>query len=505
MASIFDSGVAVSDANHLYWRSIPLQTQSIDFGGLFIARLNVFPSDPILDSQVENSGADVSTLDIRTNNEVSLSLSGPGSPDDFTPAAEQTIRLGIKHGSLEISSQVQNDTSNPYEWTGNADVGAMATAIRASVATETVVVIFDTESGSPIDLDTLSIGEDRTGDGDGATVSVVGNEGEGRAVAPLVDRVGDGDGAVVTTTGNEGEGEASATVAALTLADFDDTGLDVDAAALLVASAPGTTGNDIYADSDRGGTDTPLDGEIAISSNDTLISRIRRISDTVLVLNDNNNPGVLDLNTYFGTGGDGADLTLSLQTIADGLVSFAVADQLVNSGANFAQFTLPADAQTLLDNLATDDRWIFALARAATVDVAPSFTDSTGDDQSWIQNTAITDITVPTASGTPTPTYAVEGSTTSGDSLRHVHKGYQQAHQRRQATARSPFAPRTRRAMRTGRLTIRPAPSRPDHRHFRPSLTRTARSARRSHSTYPMQRAATCQSPTRSRERRRQA
>ena len=157
--------------------------------------------------------------------------------------------------------------------------------------------------------------------------------------------------------------------------------MDVDAAALLVASAPGTADSSPYVDSDRGGTDTPLDGEIAISSNDTLISRIRRISDTVLVLNDNNNPGVLDLNTYFGTGGDGADLTLYLQTIADGLVSFAVADQLVNSGANFAQFTLPADAQTLLDNLATDDRWILVLARAATVDVAPSFTDSTGDDQ----------------------------------------------------------------------------------------------------------------------------
>ena len=43
----------------------------------------------------------------------------------------------------------------------------------------------------------------------------------------------------------------------LTLADWNDDDLDVDAAALLEASAPGTTGNNPYADSDRGGTDSP--------------------------------------------------------------------------------------------------------------------------------------------------------------------------------------------------------------------------------------------------------
>ena len=43
----------------------------------------------------------------------------------------------------------------------------------------------------------------------------------------------------------------------LLLTDFDNTGLTVDAAALLTASAPGTTGNNPYADSDRGGTDSP--------------------------------------------------------------------------------------------------------------------------------------------------------------------------------------------------------------------------------------------------------
>ena len=48
------------------------------------------------------------------------------------------------------------------------------------------------------------------------------------------------------------------------------------------------------------------------------------------------------------------------------------------------------------------------------VNVAPSFSDDTGDAQTWEMGTAITDITVPTADGTPAPTYAVEGSLPAG-------------------------------------------------------------------------------------------
>ena len=94
----------------------------------------------------------------------------------------------------------------------------------------------------------------------------------------------------------------AAPAASLVLADFDDTGLAVDAAALLVASAPGTTGNNPYADSDRGGTDSPTDGELGLSPTNTVISRIRRHSATELNLNDNDNPAALSLGTYFACG-----------------------------------------------------------------------------------------------------------------------------------------------------------------------------------------------------------
>ena len=49
-----------------------------------------------------------------------------------------------------------------------------------------------------------------------------------------------------------------------------------------------------------------------------------------------------------------------------------------------------------------------------SADVAPVFSDDTGNAQSWTQNTAIASITVPAASGNPTPIYAVVGSLPSG-------------------------------------------------------------------------------------------
>ena len=59
----------------------------------------------------------------------------------------------------------------------------------------------------------------------------------------------------------------------------------------------------------------------------------------------------------------------------------------------------------------------YTTAAAPPADVAPSFTDDTGNAQSWTQNTAITPITVPAASGTPTPTYAAVGSLPAGISF----------------------------------------------------------------------------------------
>ena len=60
------------------------------------------------------------------------------------------------------------------------------------------------------------------------------------------------------------------------------------------------------------------------------------------------------------------------------------------------------------------DYSLSATATTATATVAPAFADGTGDAQSWTQNTAITSITVPEATGTPTPTYAAVGALPAG-------------------------------------------------------------------------------------------
>ena len=188
-----------------------------------------------------------------------------------------------------------------------------------------------------------------------------------RQTTPTVDHAVDaGDAAYAFALPQPTVTHTAAPTAQLVLSDSDDTGLEVVAKALLAASAAATVaGNIFWADADRAGTDTPLDGELGLGANNTVISRFRRVSATVLVLNDNDNPSAFDIGAYFNTGGGGNDLTLYFQTLS-GEVSFSVATQLVNQGGAFAQFTLPAAAQTLLDGIASGDRFIFKAARPST-------------------------------------------------------------------------------------------------------------------------------------------
>ena len=137
----------------------------------------------------------------------------------------------------------------------------------------------------------------------------------------------------------------------LTLAEWDDTGLDVEFSALIEVS--GTS--DLYADADRGGTDTPLDGELGIGDDETRVSRIRWISSSGrLVFNDNDNPAALAINTYFATGGAGNDLTFYVTDLS-GTYTFNIADNLQFSNASTLRFeNLPA---ALVHNLRRHHSW----------------------------------------------------------------------------------------------------------------------------------------------------
>ena len=64
-------------------------------------------------------------------------------------------------------------------------------------------------------------------------------------------------------------------------------------------------------------------------------------------------------------------------------------------------------------NASGTDTWTVAYNTALDVS-APSFSDATGDAQTWSTGNTISDVVVPAASGTPTPGYAIEGSLPAG-------------------------------------------------------------------------------------------
>ena len=153
---------------------------------------------------------------------------------------------------------------------------------------------------------------------------------------------------------------AEARAGPLVLSDWDNDGLDVEFSALIEVSGAA----DLYADSDRGGTDTPIAGELGVGPGDTALSRIRWDTGTDrLILNDNDSPGALNLGNFFNTGGAGNDLTIYVTNDA-GTNSFPVSSHLLSSAPNVVRFqNLPAALVTVLDAVSVGDRLIFSAAR----------------------------------------------------------------------------------------------------------------------------------------------
>ena len=155
----------------------------------------------------------------------------------------------------------------------------------------------------------------------------------------------------------------------LLLSHWDSTGLVVDFAALIVVSGM----PDLYADSDRGGSDVPLDGELGLGAGQTRISRLWWNGSTFR-FNSNGNPVALDLGAYYGVGGDGHGQTIYLvvgnsesQTEASFDAATYLPDSRGGSWINwgFGAVPLPADVIALLDGLSNGDRLIAGSAAPA--------------------------------------------------------------------------------------------------------------------------------------------
>ena len=166
---------------------------------------------------------------------------------------------------------------------------------------------------------------------------------------------------VIGSSSVGGIGSANVIISdALTLSDFDRSDLEVNALALITAVAP----PDIYADSNRGGSQTPDVGELGLGENETLITRIKiRDSGEIVLLNDNNKPSALLLSSFFGSTNEISPWTLTIQTRTRVVSS----TQLATAGGNFANFRFSdAEDQAAINGISADDKFIIAVSRASS-------------------------------------------------------------------------------------------------------------------------------------------
>ena len=165
----------------------------------------------------------------------------------------------------------------------------------------------------------------------------------------------------------------------LILTDFDQTDLQIDFLALIEAGLEITGDNrTYYADSNRPPvTGLLLDGELGVSSTETILSRLQYIFQGSNIgqirLNDNDVPDALSWTSYFF--GLGSNLTLYIQT-ADSLVSIPIADNIANSGGGYVRLSVPTAAgRAVLNSIEENDRFILVLARHQPIEITPIIID----------------------------------------------------------------------------------------------------------------------------------
>ena len=166
-----------------------------------------------------------------------------------------------------------------------------------------------------------------------------------------------------------GDGSAEAQTGSLSVADFDQSGLQVVALASFTAS--GATTLYSSADSRWGATGSLLEGDVDLSADSKIVRvMVPGRNGSLLRLNDD---GPLVLRAWFGESGAGADLTVWLQTDA-GTTSFA-ANDFKTVGSSYVNFNVPATGRAILTGIGAGDRFVLALTRPAPEPVTPPGTE----------------------------------------------------------------------------------------------------------------------------------
>ena len=166
-------------------------------------------------------------------------------------------------------------------------------------------------------------------------------------------------GVLITLAALAGAVPADAQGSPLSVADFDQSGLET----VVLASFDAGGDTTLYSapDSRWGESGTLVEGDVNLDGDTNIVRVMLPNSDgSLLRLNDN---GGLVLRDFFGALGAGADLTVWVQTSA-GTASFA-ASGVRSAGSNYVNFNVPASARSILTGIGTGDRFLLALTRPA--------------------------------------------------------------------------------------------------------------------------------------------
>ena len=168
--------------------------------------------------------------------------------------------------------------------------------------------------------------------------------------------------ASISASADAGTAAGTATVRAVVpfaLSDWDTTGLEVEAGALIEAAAPAN----IFQRAPRTVLGSLLEGEFDLDSDGTEITRISWTTGTSqLRLFDSDTS--FDINAFFASGGAGHDLTLRFQTTADNAVEVNVEDAYVGGNPARAHFDVGTAMTALLNTVSDGDHFIIGLYRA---------------------------------------------------------------------------------------------------------------------------------------------
>ena len=186
------------------------------------------------------------------------------------------------------------------------------------------------------------------------------------------------------------------------LADFDRSGLEVEALALFEAG--GATTLYSAADSRWGAAGSLVEGDVEFDE-DTPIVRVMLPERDGSLLRLNDGGGVV-MERYFGQSGAGEDLTVWIQT-GSATASFP-ANDVRTAGSNYVNFEVPQSGRAVLSGIGPGDRFILALTRPApTPEPTPESTaTSTSTTGEQVATSTPATTTEPVSTPIPAPTAA---------------------------------------------------------------------------------------------------